>query len=75
MGETSAEVATLLAFIKQTLADKVEDVKSSDRLAQSPACLVAPAFGPDRQLIFQVFNPISHRHREDLLRVEGGGES
>ncbi len=49
-GETSSEVATLLAFIKQTLADKVEDVKSSDRLAQSPACLIAPAFGPDRQL-------------------------
>jgi len=48
--ETSSEVATLLAFIKQTLADKVEDVKSSDRLAQSPACLIAPAFGPDRQL-------------------------
>src|SRR5258708_17658832 len=48
--ETTAEVATLLAFIKQTLSEKVEDVKASDRLAQSPACLIAPSFVPDRQL-------------------------
>ncbi|MBV9220918.1 MAG: molecular chaperone HtpG [Methylobacteriaceae bacterium] len=46
----SPEVATLLAFFKQTLAEAVEDVKSSDRLAQSPACLIAPSFGPDRRL-------------------------
>jgi molecular chaperone HtpG len=48
--ETSAEVATLLAFIKQTLGDQIEDVRASDRLTDSVACLVAPEFGPDRQL-------------------------
>jgi molecular chaperone HtpG len=46
----SAEVATLLAFFKQTLADSVEDVRASDRLSESPACLVAPEHGPDRRL-------------------------
>ena len=44
------KVATLLAFMKQTLADAVEDVRASDRLSESPACLIAPEFGPDRRL-------------------------
>ena len=48
--ETPAEVATLFAFIKQTLGDEIEDVRASDRLTDSVACLVAPEFGPDRQL-------------------------
>jgi molecular chaperone HtpG len=49
-GETSAEVATLFAFFKQTLGDQIEEVRASDRLTDSVACLVAPEFGPDRQL-------------------------
>ncbi len=48
--ETSAEAATLLAFIKQTLDGEIADVRASDRLTDSVACLVAPDFGPDRQL-------------------------
>jgi molecular chaperone HtpG len=48
--ETTAEVATLFAFFKQTLGEEIEDVRASDRLTDSVACLVAPEFGPDRQL-------------------------
>jgi len=49
-GETPAAVASLFAFFKQTLGDQVVDVRASDRLTDSVACLVAPEFGPDRQL-------------------------
>ncbi len=48
--EIDAAGATLLAFIKETLGDAVEDVRASDRLSTSAACLVAPAGGPDRRL-------------------------
>ncbi|WP_131196402.1 molecular chaperone HtpG [Lichenihabitans psoromatis] len=48
--DVSPEVATLLAFMKQTLAEAVEDVRASDRLSESPVCLVAPEFGPDRRM-------------------------
>ncbi|MDB5597715.1 MAG: molecular chaperone HtpG [Hyphomicrobiales bacterium] len=56
-GETAAsdvppapDVARLLAFMKETLAGCVEDVRASDRLAASAACLVAPEHGRDRRL-------------------------
>jgi molecular chaperone HtpG len=48
--EVGPAVGTLLAFMKQTLADSVEDVRASDRLSESPACLIAPSFGPDRRM-------------------------
>ena len=48
--EPTPDVATLLAFFKQTLESAVEDVRASDRLASSPACIVAPEKGPDRRL-------------------------
>jgi molecular chaperone HtpG len=48
--EASAEVATLLAYIKQTLEGEIADARASSRLTDSVACLVAPEFGPDRQL-------------------------
>jgi molecular chaperone HtpG len=48
--EATGEVATLFAFFKQTLDKEVADVRSSDRLTDSVACLIAPDFGPDRQL-------------------------
>jgi molecular chaperone HtpG len=48
--EVTAKVATLLAFVKETLGDAVADVRASDRLAESPACLVASEMGPDRGL-------------------------
>ena len=48
--EASAEVATLIAYFKQTLESEIADARASDRLTDSVACLVAPEFGPDRQL-------------------------
>ncbi|HZD24790.1 MAG TPA: molecular chaperone HtpG [Alphaproteobacteria bacterium] len=36
-----ADVATLVALLKQTLGDAVKDVRSTDRLTDSPVCLVA----------------------------------
>ncbi|MGV8839696.1 MAG: molecular chaperone HtpG [Bauldia sp.] len=44
-----AAVATLAARIKQALGDRVTAVRGSDRLTDSPVCLVAPESGPDRQ--------------------------
>jgi molecular chaperone HtpG len=48
--EATAEVATLIAHFKQTLESEIQDARASDRLTESVACLVAPEFGPDRQL-------------------------
>ena len=48
--DVGPKVATLLAFMKQTLSEVVEEVRASDRLSESPACLIAPEFGPDRRL-------------------------
>jgi len=45
-----AEVATLIALLKQTYGDRVADVKSSDRLTDSAVCLVAEANGMDLHL-------------------------
>ena len=46
----STEVATLFAFMQQTLEKVVAEVRASDRLAESAACLVAADSGPDRRL-------------------------
>ena len=48
--ETTASQASLFALMKQTLADAVEDVRASDRLSESPACLVAQDRGLDLRL-------------------------
>jgi molecular chaperone HtpG len=50
--ETSpvADVGDLVAALKETLADSVEDVRVSTRLTESAACLVASEKGLDRQL-------------------------
>jgi molecular chaperone HtpG len=48
--EPTGAVATLFAFFKQTLDGEVAEVRASDRLTDSVACLIAPEFGPDRQL-------------------------
>ena len=42
--------ASLFALMKQTLGDEVEDVRASDRLSESPACLVAQDRGLDLRL-------------------------
>jgi molecular chaperone HtpG len=51
-GETArdAEIATLIALLKQTYGDRVADVKASDRLTDSAVCLVAEANGMDLHL-------------------------
>ena len=48
--ETDKAVTSFVTFIKETLGDAVADVRPSDRLTDSPVCLVAPEHGPDRQL-------------------------
>ncbi|MCE3256450.1 MAG: Heat shock protein Hsp90 [Nitrobacter vulgaris] len=48
--DVSADVAEFLSFLKTTLADLVSDVRSSERLTDSPVCLVASESGYDRQL-------------------------
>ncbi|MGJ0451919.1 MAG: molecular chaperone HtpG [Methylocystis sp.] len=48
--EAPADVADLLAALKETLAEYVDDVRASTRLTDSAVCLVAPDTGFDRQL-------------------------
>ncbi len=54
----AAGVVALVEKLKGLLADKVSEVRTSARLASSPACLVAPEFGPDKQ-----FEKIMARHQ------------
>ncbi|MCC2096983.1 MAG: molecular chaperone HtpG [Hyphomicrobiales bacterium] len=44
------EMAAFIALAKQALGEEVEDVRTTDRLAGSPACIVAPESGMDRRL-------------------------
>lgn len=46
----SPEVITLLAYFKQVIGDEVEEVRPSERLSTSAACLVASDKAPDRRL-------------------------
>jgi len=66
--ETSAEVATLIAFLKQTLEAEIAEARASDRLTDSVACLVAPEFAPDRQLerILAAHGRLSERAKPTL---------
>jgi molecular chaperone HtpG len=48
--ETDQSVTDLMTFIREALGDAVSDVRPSDRLTDSVACLVAAEEGPDRQL-------------------------
>ena len=48
--QTDEAVTNFVAFIKETLGEAVSDVRASDRLTDSPVCLVAPETGLDRQL-------------------------
>jgi molecular chaperone HtpG len=47
---TSDEVSGFIEFVKEVLKDEVSDVRASERLTESAACLVAPEHGMDRQL-------------------------
>ena len=42
--------ATVIAAVKSALGERVADVRSSQRLTDSAACLVAGGHGPDREL-------------------------
>jgi molecular chaperone HtpG len=46
----TAELAGLYAAMKELLGEHVEDVRASERLSESPACLVAVESGLDRRL-------------------------
>jgi molecular chaperone HtpG len=49
-GKSGADEAATIAVIKDTLGDRVSDVRASQRLTTSASCLVAEGFGRDRQL-------------------------
>jgi molecular chaperone HtpG len=44
------EITAFIELARQTLGDEVEEVRTTDRLAGSPACIVAPDSGMDRRL-------------------------
>ena len=46
----SEEVTSFIDFAKELLKDQVSDVRVSERLTESPVCLVAAEHGMDRQL-------------------------
>jgi molecular chaperone HtpG len=48
--ETDAATKDFIEFVKTTLGTAVTEVRASDRLTDSPVCLVAPETGIDRQL-------------------------
>jgi molecular chaperone HtpG len=48
--EPPQDVGDLISSLKAALGEEVDDVKVSQRLVSSPACLVATAHGPDRTL-------------------------
>jgi molecular chaperone HtpG len=45
-----ADEAAVIAALKGALAEQVSDVRASQRLTESAACLVAGGHGPDREL-------------------------
>ncbi|QUD90609.1 molecular chaperone HtpG [Phenylobacterium montanum] len=49
-GDAPEDVTRFIEFVKTTLRDAVSDVRASDRLIESPVCLVAADQGIDRQL-------------------------
>jgi molecular chaperone HtpG len=48
--QPSAEDAEIIAAVKAALGERVTDVRASQRLTESAACLVAGRHGPDREL-------------------------
>jgi molecular chaperone HtpG len=48
--ESGADEAATIAVIKDTLGDRVSDVRASQRLTTSASCLVAGGLGRDREL-------------------------
>ncbi len=48
--EDSVDVSPLLKKIKDVLKDKIQDVRTTERLSQSPVCLVNPTTGISSQM-------------------------
>ncbi|MBL8573235.1 MAG: molecular chaperone HtpG [Hyphomicrobiaceae bacterium] len=48
--EAKLGASHLVDLIKAELGDSIADARISSRLAESPVCLVAPDFGPDKEL-------------------------
>lgn len=48
--DKAVDEAAVIAAVKLALGERVSDVKASQRLTDSAACLVAGGFGPDREL-------------------------
>jgi molecular chaperone HtpG len=48
--EAPEDVTRFIAFVKTTLGEAVADVRASERLTDSPVCLVAAEHGVDRHL-------------------------
>ncbi len=67
----ASEFGTLIALIKQTLGDDVTDVRRSDRLTDSAACLVAEAGAMDRNLekILAQHNPEGMPKQAPVLEI------
>jgi molecular chaperone HtpG len=49
-GKATVDDATIVATVKLALGERVSDVRASQRLTDSAACLVAGGKGPDREL-------------------------
>src|SRR5262249_27058829 len=49
-GKDTVDDATIVATVKLSLGERVADVRASQRLTDSAACLVAGGKGPDREL-------------------------
>jgi molecular chaperone HtpG len=48
--DNETDAAATIAAVKAALGERVEDVRASQRLTDSPVCLVATGHGPDREL-------------------------
>jgi molecular chaperone HtpG len=48
--DEETDAAATIAAVKAALGERVEDVRASQRLTDSPVCLVAAGHGPDREL-------------------------
>jgi molecular chaperone HtpG len=46
----AADAAAIIAAVKAALGERVADVRASQRLTDSPVCLIAAGHGPDREL-------------------------
>ena len=70
--ETSAAQASLFALMKQTLAEEVDDVRASDRLSESPVCLVAQDSGLDLRLerMLAEHGQLGAKGRKPVLEID-----